>query len=395
MTTRTSCFVSRFSPSAAFLILTIGWILVWASAAAAQEAPQTPSDPGFQPDAPATSQAPGQPPDAQVTIPAGTRLALVLTRPLDSKSKRQGDQVFAQTTDPVILNDHVVVPAGTFVQGQIEKLTRKGTRAEMQMQSISLVFPSGYVAKAGGPATIESEQWTAWTNPSGRSKAAMIVVPLVSMPLGALIGSAADHAQASSGGGMNVSLPSHKGLVIGTCVGFVAGLAVAFSLMAHSHQFFMDGGSAMEMALPQPLTLTQAQIDDANHAAATQTPIVPQKRPPAGTQSPVPAGPPATSSPPVGPGSCSAGQEWCQGQCVDSISFVNDSANCGRCGNRCSFNESCTGGFCGCAPGYESCMGQCISSSAFLSDNQNCGTCGRSCSIGESCLGGMCQKIGP
>jgi hypothetical protein len=94
-----------------------------------------------------------------------------------------------------------------------------------------------------------------------------------------------------------------------------------------------------------------------------------------------------------GPTSCSAGQEWCMGRCIDSISFVNDSANCGRCGNRCSFSETCTGGFCSCGPGYESCMGRCVSSASFISDSSNCGRCGNICMGGESCIGGSCRKL--
>ena len=104
-----------------------------------------------------------------------------------------------------------------------------------------------------------------------------------------------------------------------------------------------------------------------------------------------PQPPPAT--PGIGPTACSASQEWCQGRCVDSITFVNDTNNCGRCGNRCSFSETCRGGFCACAPGYEQCMGRCVSSASFTSDSQNCGRCGNSCSVGKSCLGGFCQKL--
>src|SRR5262249_37322916 len=100
-----------------------------------------------------------------------------------------------------------------------------------------------------------------------------------------------------------------------------------------------------------------------------------QKNPPTTT--------PPGSPPPIGPTSCSAGQEWCNGSCVDTIRFTSDSSNCGRCGNRCSFNESCTGGFCDCAPGYEKCMGSCKSSADFIGDSSNCGRCGNICSIGE------------
>jgi len=99
--------------------------------------------------------------------------------------------------------------------------------------------------------------------------------------------------------------------------------------------------------------------------------------------------PPATT----GPASCSAGQDWCHGSCVDTITFVNDNDNCGRCGNRCSYNQQCTGGFCQCGPGYDSCMGQCKSMGDYIIDNQNCGRCGNICGVGESCIGGSCRKL--
>jgi len=104
-----------------------------------------------------------------------------------------------------------------------------------------------------------------------------------------------------------------------------------------------------------------------------------------------PQPPPAT--PGIGPTACSATQEWCQGRCVDSITFVNDTNNCGRCGNHCSISETCRGGFCACAPGYETCMGRCVSGASFTSDSQNCGRCGNSCPVGQSCLGGSCRKL--
>lgn len=240
------------------------------------------------PDAPSAAQAsadqsPG-PERMRTTIPAGTRLTLVLTHSVDSNVTHGGDEIFAQTTAPVILNDQVVIPAGTYVQGRVQKLTRRGTQAEMLMQSAKLVFPNGYIADAGGPVNIESDQWTAWNNPSGGHKAAIILVPLITMPVGALIGSAADGKQTSMLGGMTITTQSHKGLVIGTTVGFVAGLGTSFGLMAHSRQFYIDAGSALSMKLPQPITLTEAQIKDAVEKAATQPPPVVQKRPAAAAQ---------------------------------------------------------------------------------------------------------------
>jgi hypothetical protein len=50
-----------------------------------------------------------------VTIPAGTRIALVLTQPIQSRYIHRGDDIFAQVLSPVDAGNQVVIPAGTFV----------------------------------------------------------------------------------------------------------------------------------------------------------------------------------------------------------------------------------------------------------------------------------------
>lgn len=235
-----------------------------------------------QPGAESPSQtAPTEPSSA--TVPAGTRLQLVLTHPVDSNSTPRGDQVFAQTTAPVIVGDRVLIPGGTYVEGRVDKLRRRGTEAEMAMQSVSLVFPNGYIANAGGPVNIESEQWTAWTNPQGRTKAAIILAPILGIGLGTGIGAATDHAHTVTlGGGSMPGLPvtenSHKGLVIGGMIGGIVGGITSLALFEHNHQFYIAEGSPMTMNLPQALALTEAQIRDANQKAADQPAPVPVTR---------------------------------------------------------------------------------------------------------------------
>src|SRR5690348_16466668 len=81
--------------------------------------------PGLAQQSPATEPTPpdtgtAQPP-ATVTIPAGTRLALVLTHPIQSRYIHRGDDIYAQVTSPVDSGNEVVIPAGTFVQGTVDK----------------------------------------------------------------------------------------------------------------------------------------------------------------------------------------------------------------------------------------------------------------------------------
>ena len=54
-----------------------------------------------------------------ITLAAGTKVPLALNSPISTKTARAGDPVYAHTTFPVVLNEHVAIPAGTYVQGVI------------------------------------------------------------------------------------------------------------------------------------------------------------------------------------------------------------------------------------------------------------------------------------
>jgi hypothetical protein len=281
------------------------WLVLLLSAALiAPAVAQAPSQPSTVPDALPSAPSSGSPQnagpadDTRITIPVGTRIPLVLTRPLDSNAVRLGDAVFAQVTNPVMVGDEVAIPAGTFVRGKVEKLTRRGTQGELLMQAASLVLGSGSVVELGGPITIESEQWTAWNNPEGRAKAGIILAPLVGSGLGMLIGNATDKTQTTtlgggtmpSGGfgglpgpmqpvpGLTVTTRSHTGLFVGSAVGGAVGFLTSLALMAHSHQFYLEEGSPLAMVLTNPVSLTRAQIAEAEHGATPLAPIVRRSR---------------------------------------------------------------------------------------------------------------------
>ena len=117
-------------------------IFVLAAPSGAQQPEPVPPNEQGSPQAPAQNPPPGESP---VTLPGGMQFALVLTHPIDSKVTHRGDPVFAQITDPVLVGHQVVIPAGTFAQGKVEKLRRQASRAELWIESVSLAFPDGYV----------------------------------------------------------------------------------------------------------------------------------------------------------------------------------------------------------------------------------------------------------
>ena len=226
----------------------------------AQQAPQ--AEPQIHPQSSlstsglAQNSAPDQTP---IIIQGGTRLALVLTHPVDSKFTGRGDRIYAETTAPLILESRVVVPAGSFVQGKVEKLTRRGSRAELLMQSVSIVLPDGYVASIAGPLTIESVEWTAWRNPTSGEKTAMFLAPAMGLGLGMLIGSAAHTTHTTTLGGMTLTSKTPTGIGVGSMAGLGAGSVVSLLLYARSRHFYVEAGSALEMVLPQRLTVAPGQ----------------------------------------------------------------------------------------------------------------------------------------
>src|SRR6516225_3912865 len=117
--------IGRNLVKAGALCPTLAILLLAAPGAAEQQAP-SPGQPGApRADAPPAEQVP-PPHPAPVTLPAGTELALILTHPIDSKATRRGSTVFAETTAPVLIDDQVVIPAGAFVQGRVERMARQG-----------------------------------------------------------------------------------------------------------------------------------------------------------------------------------------------------------------------------------------------------------------------------
>src|SRR5260370_21970418 len=88
-----------------------------------------------------------------LTIPAGTRVTLSLKQAISTKTAKNGDPVYAETAFPFVVNERVAIPAGTYIQGKIERVQRGGHvkgRAEVLIHFTSMIYPSGYTVMLGG-----------------------------------------------------------------------------------------------------------------------------------------------------------------------------------------------------------------------------------------------------
>jgi type IV secretion system protein VirB10 len=110
----------------------------------------------------------GEVPDAEppasgtLTVPAGTLVALTLVSMIKSKSTPVGGTVRAQVAFPISVGDHVAIPVGTFVEGQLvqAKSNVKAKKHQPKPQDLivhftRLVFANGYTVGLDATNTAE------------------------------------------------------------------------------------------------------------------------------------------------------------------------------------------------------------------------------------------------
>src|SRR5260221_9799385 len=85
-------------------------------------------------------------PNATV-IPAGTKIPLLLKQAISTKNAREGDAVYAETAFPFVVNDRMLIPAGTYIQGEVLPGGRQGRGRggpETRVHFCSSLFPRPY-----------------------------------------------------------------------------------------------------------------------------------------------------------------------------------------------------------------------------------------------------------
>ena len=231
-------------------------LLVVSKCLAQEPAPNPPQSPSqLQEQAPAVAAQ-----KQAIMIPVGTRVPLTLSNPIRTKQARPGDAVRAVTAFPVVLGTQLVIPAGTFLEGKLDKVIKRGRsdRPNLQIHFTRIVFANGYAvvlegataeAKAGSPNTgfpgmpAQGSQGAAST-----ALALQQPPPLPPLPPQPKIG------------------PS-IGTIAGVAVGVIAA-AVVTAVVLGRHRgrdgdTLFDTGYQFEMVLQTPLFL-----DGANVAAA-------------------------------------------------------------------------------------------------------------------------------
>jgi len=213
----------------------------------------------------ATTTAP-----STVTIPAGTRVLMVLKSPLHTTSGTAGSGLYLETLYPIVQGNHVVIPAHTQVQGVVEANKRPGhvnRVSEFRFRFTTLIFPNNAVAPIDGvlqsipgAKNIRTHDKEGTLKPVDQTE--KVVTP----------------AAAGAVGGAIVG--AHRGFGIGLLPGAGLGAALGLGavLLKRGDEISLPSGANVEMILHAPLALEQAQAaENARYQAQPRPFMAPQQ----------------------------------------------------------------------------------------------------------------------
>ncbi len=221
-------------------------------ASAKTEAPKAP--------APAPSQTPAADPNqaapvktAKVEVPLGTKLPLVLHNAISTRSARPGDPVYLETLFPVVVEGKIMIPAGSFVGGEIVETKRAGRvkgRAELMIKLNTLILPNGYVASFNAVPSNAGTGGGESTDDEGKIKG--------DTDKASDIGTIAKTTTAGAGIGA-IAGRSAQGAGIGAGIGAAAGLIGV--LLSRGPDAEMPRGTTLDVTLNRPLFLEADKIN--------------------------------------------------------------------------------------------------------------------------------------
>ncbi|MFZ0138924.1 MAG: hypothetical protein WAK89_17800 [Candidatus Sulfotelmatobacter sp.] len=191
-----------------------------------------------------------------ITIPAGTKIPLLLKQAISTKNAREGDAVYAETAFPFVVNDRVIVPAGTYIQGKISHVERAGHghgRAEILIHFTSMIYPSGYTVML--PGSVENTPGA--ENNSVKDSEGTIQQD---SETGKKVEDAAKNGTYGTIGGATAGglAGGLNGARIGAGAGAAAG--IAWALLKRGNDVRLDVGTSIEMEIQREITVDGARI---------------------------------------------------------------------------------------------------------------------------------------
>jgi hypothetical protein len=207
---------------------------------------------------------------ATINVPGGTHIPLVLHNAVSTRSARPGDPVYFETLFPVLIDGRVVIPAGSYMSGEVTESKRAGRvkgRAELGIKLTTMILPNAYMvdlnatpssAGTGGGETVSDEGKVRGDTDKGSDAGTIIK----STAAGAGIGGIA-------GGG--------RGAGIGAGIGAAAGLGAV--LLSRGPDAELPRGSTVEVVIDRAIVLDAEKVQFTAPGQASTLPGPPNREP--------------------------------------------------------------------------------------------------------------------
>jgi len=192
-----------------------------------------------------------------LVVHAGTRIAMSLRNPVDTKHSHEGDHVYLQTIAPVAVNNRIVIPVGSYVNGTITQAKPAhgvNSKGQLFLRFDSLTLPNGVTrdfrsrlgsADSTTRGKVDSKEGKITGERDGSGDAPMIALGTgIGASVGGIAGAAAGHPLGGAG--------------VGAAVGAAAGLASV--LHSKRPDVVLPQGTTLEMILDRDLQFSPTEL---------------------------------------------------------------------------------------------------------------------------------------
>jgi type IV secretion system protein VirB10 len=212
----------------------------------------------------------------QIMVPSGTHIPLVLHNAISTKSARPGDPVYFETLYPIMIDGQVVIPAGSYVSGEVTESKRPGRvkgRGELAIKMTNMILPNAYQVNlnatpagvgTGGGETSNSEGVIVGDSDKKDDAATVAKTTAAGAGIGAIA------ARTAGGAG------------IGAAAGAAVGLAAI--LLTRGPDAELPRGSTVEAVINRPLYLDAEKAKFATPGQASALPGPANREPVRSTQ---------------------------------------------------------------------------------------------------------------
>ena len=186
---------------------------------------------------------------AILVVPAGTVIPVNLTSRISTKHAREGDGIYAQTAVPIVVNDQIVIPAGSFVRGKVGHVEQPGRvkgRAELTFSFQQITLPTGasieiYASLGGTGGSVERKGEATVVADKGEDAEEILEDAAKGAGAGAVVGVVYGRGLGGAG----------RGAAAGAAGG-AAGSALA-ALIRRGDPLVLEPGTMIEIVLDRPV----------------------------------------------------------------------------------------------------------------------------------------------